>query len=158
VRVIALACLTFSLSVTPALATPLPDGAPRSHNSRVANMRHIAVSLYGPDVCGDTLTVPIMRGPMLQHEWVAYAHREGDAPQPGGCYIVVKDMPWDTEELCRVLEHEYGHLSGYRAPEGQEYIRPDGTPDYQHSNDPRSLMWPFEIAFFAPCADGAADT
>ena len=156
-----LACaLVASLVAAPAHAASdlLPDGAPRSHTSRVQNMRHIAVSLYGPDVCGDTMTVPIMRGPMLQPNWLAYAHHEGDVVPFTDCRIVLKDRRWDTEYLCRVIEHEYGHLNGYRAAEGQEFIRPDGTPDYEHSNDPLNLMWPSVISSFAPCADGAADT
>lgn len=129
-----------------------------STTSRVANMREIAVATFGPDVCGDTMTVPIMRGPMLQPDWAAYAHREGDGPPYHDCVIVVADIHWTTERLCRVVQHEFSHLNGYRAPEGQEYIRPDGTPDYDHSNDSRNLMWPFVIDAYPPCAHGAADT
>ena len=150
--------LTLNLSVTPAHADTLPDGTPRSHTSRVQNIRHIAVSVFGPDVCGNTLAVPIMRGPMLNPNWVAYAHHESDTIPFTDCVIVVKDQQWNTEGLCVVLQHEYSHLSGYRAPEGQQYIRPDGTSDYDHSRDPRSLMWPFEISSYAPCENGAADT
>jgi hypothetical protein len=160
-RLLLLCALVASLVAAPAQAynpDRLADGSPRSHTSRVHNMRLIARDVYGPDVCGDTMTVPIMHGPMLQPLWAAYAHHE-DAPMPwSDCRIVLADMPWTTEYLCRVILHEYGHLSGYKAPEGKEYIRPDGTPDYDHSNDPQNLMWPFVIDFYAPCADGAADT
>ena len=157
-RLLLVCVLAALLAPTVAQANRLPDGAARSHTSRVQNMRHIAVSVFGPDVCGNTLAVPIMRGPMINPAWVAYAHHEGDTAPFTDCLIVVKDQQWDTERLCVVLQHEYGHLSGYRAPEGQQYIRPDGSADYDHSRDPRSLMWPFEISSYAPCENGAADT
>jgi hypothetical protein len=142
--------------VLAALLAPNVADAHRT-TSRVHNMRDIAVQLYGPDVCGNTMTAPIYRGPMLNPNWLAYAHREGDGPPDAGCYIVVKDVHWDTEYLCRVIEHEYKHLTGWRAEEGKEYIAPNGVPDYSHSNDPLDLMWPFVISSFAPCANGAAD-
>jgi hypothetical protein len=142
--------------VLAAVLTAAPADAHRT-TSRVHVMRDLAVDLYGPDVCGDTMTVPIVRGPMLNANWLAYSHHEGDEKPFTGCLIVLKDTHWDTEYLCRVIEHEYSHLDDYRAPEGKEYIRPDGTPDYSHSNDPLDLMWPFTIQSFAPCADGATD-
>jgi hypothetical protein len=150
VRFLSLTC------VLVALLTAAPAQAHRT-TSRVHNMRDLAVQLYGPDVCGDTMTVPIVRGPMLNPNWLAYAHHEGDEPPFTDCMIVLKDTRWETEYLCRVVEHEYKHLTGWRAAEGQEYIRPDGTRDYSHSNDPLDLMWPFVISYFAPCANGATD-
>jgi hypothetical protein len=121
------------------------------------NMRLIAAQAYGPDVCGDTLRVPIMRGPMPNPAWGAYAHREGDFAPFTDCYIVVRDQSWTTEVLCRVIAHEFGHLAGYRAPEGQEYVSPDGVPDYDHARDPGNLMNPFTLPPWPPCENGAAD-
>lgn len=95
---------------------------------------------------------------MLNPNWVAYSHHEGDPSDYTNCYIRLKDQTWDTEYLCRVVLHEFKHLTGWQAPEGQEFINPDGTPDYAHSSDPFDLMWPYKIASYPPCANGAANT
>ena len=142
-----------------ALAASLLAAPAQAHRttSRVHVMRDIAVALYGPDVCGNTMAVRIQRGPMLQPQWLAYAHYDDTPPPYTGCIIVLKDTRWETEYLCRVIEHEYKHLTGWRAPPGEAYVGADGVPDPAHSNDPLDLMWPFVISTFAPCANGAAD-
>lgn len=128
-----------------------------STTSRVWNMREIALRVYGETACNDTMTIPIIRAKLAPG--IVGLFDAGD----GGCVgrrVLVADKHWTTEALCRVIAgHELGgHAHGWRAPPGEEYVRPDGTLDPLHSNDPMNIMWPFEIDYWAPCANGAADT
>lgn len=57
-----------------------------------------------------------------------------------GCYVrldpaFVRKATWD--DICSVMTHEYGHLSGWLVPGG-----PDGG---QHSADPKSNMYAEEV-------------
>lgn len=131
-------------ALTLALGCPAVAMAHRSASSRVHNMRHIAQSVYG-EVCDvGTMNVPIRRGPMpaAHPEWVAFFnHGPGDELPYNDCSITVKDQPWETEYLCRVIAgHEFGHAAGL-----------------QHIADSSSIMWPGWLGLWQPCADGAAE-
>ena len=129
--------------VLTALLAPATVTAHQSQSSRVHNARHIAQEYWGDGQCeGVTpMTVPIGRGPMPpEHpEWVAYIARGGGPPY-AGCRIVLKDQPWTTEYLCRVISHEVGHMAGR-----------------EHSPDPGNIMFAGTLAPWPPCAFGAAE-
>ncbi len=127
-----------------ALLIAAPAQAHHSPTSRVHNARHVAAQIWGPSVCGDTMTVPIVRA-WLPPPIAARAF-------PDRCVIELNIQPFTTFALCVVLVHEYGHLAGWRPPPGQAFIRPDGTVDAVHSRNPRSVMYPSTIARFPPCA------
>lgn len=138
------------MRVLAALAALLLIPAPASAHhttSRVHDIRHVAANTWGPDVCGDTMTVAIIRvhlpPPTIGRAYPAWNGRP--------CHIAINDQAWDTETLCIVLVHEYGHLAGWRAPPGQAYRRPNGTLDELHSRNPRSLMYPVVTAHYPPC-------
>jgi hypothetical protein len=128
-----------------ALILAAPAQAHHSPTSRVHDDRHVAVSLLGPTVCDgqDIMTVPIVRA-KLPPPIIGEAFTDT-------CSVEVADIQWTSESLCVVFLHELSHLAGYRAPEGEQFIRPDGTSDYEHSRDPTSLMYPVLIDSFAPC-------
>jgi hypothetical protein len=138
--------MRFTLAaVAAALILAAPAQAHHSPTSRVHDDRHIAATFWGPTVCGgqDVMTVPITRAD-LPTPTIGLAFTDT-------CSIEVADIKWSSQELCDVLVHEFGHLAGWRAPEGQEFIRPDGTPDYAHSADPHNVMYPVVLGSFAPC-------
>jgi hypothetical protein len=136
-RCLLLACALAALIAPPANAA-----------SRVQADRLIALNTIG-NVCDvGTMNVPIIRTAGLPY--AAYATWTLSEPFTG-CAIYVDDRPWSNAALCTVLAHEFVHLTGYRLPAGQEYIAADGTPDYLHSRDPRSLMWPFALQPWPPC-------
>ncbi len=129
-----------------AVAFPAAAAAHTNPTSRVHNIRHVAVSVLGPSVCGDTMRVRITRAPVPDQA------RGRVQAFPRACRIDVHDQSWTTDELCRVLLHGYHHLAGYRAKPGNEFVRPDGTLDDYHSRNPRSIMHPDIAGYYRPCA------
>lgn len=62
----------------------------------------------------------------------------------GPCRIVInRALRFTPAALCTVVLHEVGHVAGYRAAPGTEFIYPDGTLDREHSANRRSVMFPF---------------
>lgn len=140
------------------------------------NIRHIAQSYWADGACvGVTpMTIPIIRraipvywldtngdgkGDYRIEHVAAFRHAPEDrgGPPYTNCDIIVDDRHWTTEELCKVVAgHESGHASGWTAPPGEEYRGVWGIDRY-HSNDPLSIMWPWELAPWPPCEDGAAN-
>lgn len=65
-----------------------------------------------------------------QPSWRAWTY-------PRLCTIALSNTkPWQWDELCPVMMHEYGHLAGYTDP-----LNPS---DPSHSHDPDDIMWRFE--------------
>jgi hypothetical protein len=65
-----------------------------------------------------------------QPSWRAWTY-------PKLCTIALSNTrPWQWNELCPVMLHEYGHLAGYTDPANPK--------DPSHSHDPDDIMWPFE--------------
>jgi hypothetical protein len=184
-----LACaFVASLIAAPAQAynpDRLADGSPRSHTSRVHNIRLIALAYWGDaskNCDHGTMDMPIVnvRGLSARTGHIAeFAHSIDDDPEHPpwhDCSIRLNKQPWTasylcselggwacsttgTEYLCRLIAgHELGHAARWRAPTDQAYVWPNGFVDTHHSRDPMSIMWPFTLAPFPPCADGAADT
>lgn len=144
--------------------------AHHSEGSRVHNMRHVALAYWGDitRTCdASVMDIPIVRtyippvrdadGNVVRSFNGRFDHSLDDGLDPPyhDCRILIQDKMWDTEALCRVVVHEVGHAKAWRALEGQEYIDGNGQPDYWHSRDPASIMWPFELSSFEPCWPGA---
>ena len=118
-RPLILAALLAALLVAPAHAHLSP-------NSRVHQIRHVAVEVYGPGVCGDTMSIPITRkrnltytrmganGKPREHRALGLFSWDGGRELPyTGCRIEVNDQRWTTHKLCiLVAGHEVGHAAG----------------------------------------------
>lgn len=133
---LALALILLAL-VAPAAA------AHDSPTSRVHDIRHVAVEIWGPGVCGDTMTTPIRR--------VALPDPLAGQALLGPCVAEVDDSRWNTRALCVVILHEFGHLAGWGPLPGEEYVGPDGSIDPLHGRNPHELMFPQMVASFPPC-------
>lgn len=138
-----------ALAAAIAVLLMLAPAAPAHHSptSRTHNIRHVAASVWGPRVCGDTMTVAIIRVRLPG----TIAGRAFAATQQYPCRIEVGARSWPIDALCRVIAHEYGHLAGWHARPGASYIAPGGTVDERHSRKPTSVMYPRLVAYFPPC-------
>lgn len=105
-------------------------GAESAHAGwRIDRATAIAGVVWGPAPCGD---VSLRWGP-LPPEVDAVAHIEACAVEFN---TTRSARTWP--EFCTTMIHEWGHLAGYRHPEGLR--RADGTVDHLHSPNARSVM------------------
>jgi hypothetical protein len=106
--------------------------------SRVHAIRHLAREQWG-EVCDvGTMNVPIVKMALgLGFEaMVSFDDPGADYVPPfTNCVIRMTTMRWSTDELCRDLLHEFGHLHGER----HDLV------------DPFSLMWPGAPNYWPPC-------
>lgn len=79
----------------------------------------------------------------------AYVDRDRETGQIVLCQITVSKLWWlSPAAMCGLLIHETGHLAGWRAPPGQEYIHlyadgnggVYGVREPTHHRDPRKIM------------------
>lgn len=119
---------------------------------RVQVARAIAEYRWGP-VCGGSYT--IRHGP-LPRPFTAWAQMrsqtEDGLPPYTDCSVTFRrGVRLDWPALCSTLVHEVAHLSGWRAPLGQEYVGPDGRHDFAHSASPSSVLYPLITARYWRC-------
>ena len=139
----------FAFVVLAALLLAAPAGAHFDPRSRTHNIRHVMVGVWGAKVCGDTMRIPIQR--VKLKDGIAGLGYPCQARFPRGL-IQIDDRSWSTDELCRILGHETGHVAGWTAPRGQEHVAADGSVEPWHSNRRLSVMSTPLIPYWRPCA------
>lgn len=81
----------------------------------------------------------------------AYVERDRETGQITRCEITISSLwRFSPAAFCAVTLHEAGHLAGWRAPPGQEFVRlymdgsggVYGVAEPTHSNNPRKIMGP----------------
>ena len=108
----------------------------------VHTSRHVAHSVFGDGLCDvGTMRVPVVRRDLAREgAGLATWFFETD-PLVGpftDCEVAIDSRPLSFVRLCTVLGHEFGHL--------------DGRP---HSENPRSIMWPYTLRLWPPCVRAA---
>lgn len=92
----------------------------------------------------------------------AYVDKDRETGRVTVCEITVSSLyRFSPAAFCAVAIHETGHLAGWRAPPGQEFIRlymdgsggVYGVPEPTHSNNPRKIMGP-SLAEYREAHDG----
>ena len=98
----------------------------------IHNAKHVAALVYGPGVCGDTMAVPVRRGPLSGANARAY-WLPGGLPRHGCAIVVNEAMPFTAADLCTIVGgHEFGHLAGW--PHSMREDAPRGSIEW--------VMWP----------------
>ena len=114
-------------------------GAPAEAHRRgpLHNAQHLAALVFGPNVCGDTMRVPIVKRDLgTGEDMLGLALWDGQLQAPPtalrtGCEVVVDNWLW-SDETCTVVLHEFGHLAGW--DHGTDPNAPPGAIEW--------LMWP----------------
>lgn len=145
----ALAAAAFLCAGTMALVQSAAAGP-----DRVQAALAIAERYWGPLCCTGGVTVT--RGDLSDgvRAHASYDYPPGGEDDPSRYYhrrITVRRGHIAWKYFCTAIVHEAGHLAGWRAERGQEYVRADGTADRLHSNDPFNVMYPRLAHIFPAC-------
>jgi hypothetical protein len=119
---------------------------------RIKVAKEVATWRWG-NVCDGN--VSIRKGP-LKPPLIAWASWSRDN---GGkiidCSITYSDSRhWEWWDICRATAHEFGHLEGWTAKPGHEFVWRDRHGlhhDFGHSRKRSSLMWPWTLEPYGPC-------
>jgi hypothetical protein len=154
-RIYSIALTAGLILLTLVLTIPIAANA----SSRVLAAQTVAYQKWGTVCGGSPVTVRHGAIPSDRVAQATYNYGSLGPDNSAGyynCRIVVGlklTLVWS--DFCTMLVHEYGHLAGWRAPLGQEYMRqaPDGTfsIDHLHSRNPRSLMFARLINVYPRC-------
>jgi hypothetical protein len=121
---------------------------------RVVAAEAIAKAKFGSICNNQPITIrrgALPPGRLARASWQYMADGPDDPGTYFDCVITLAHGHFPWPRFCTVVAHEVGHLAGYRAPAGQEFVRPDGTLDRFHSRNERSLMYPRFVAVWPPC-------
>lgn len=108
-------------------------------------------------ICGGA-DILVKRGELRPGVFASASYRftDGDRARPAGyydCVITIGARGAISDDVfCTAIVHEAKHLGGYRAPPGRAFVRPDGSTDWAHSSNPRSVMYPSLRSIFPRCA------
>lgn len=152
---IALAVM-LGIGLAAVLLTVTPLQQPHAGPDRVAAAENIAEAAWG-QVCGGA-PVDVHRGDVPEGALARARYRfpsgsNDQADRYFNCEITLKrgTIPWG--KFCTALVHEYGHLAGWRARSGEEFVRGDGTKDRYHARSRRSIMYPHFEHVFSGCRE-----
>lgn len=136
-----------------ALAAAAPAQASRTDSAAA-----VADAKWGVP-CGGT-QVLVRRGDLTDPRRLAEASYEwpaGSENQPADFYNCTITFRWgyiSDASFCTAVVHERGHLAGWRAAPGEEFVRADGTRDVMHSARTRSVMYPEQKRVWPGCRHG----
>lgn len=150
--------LMLGIGLAAVLLDVTPLKRPRAGPDRVLAAELIAKKVWGPVCGGQPITVRRANLPQGRLARASYRFSADGAEQPAryfDCVIEVRGgrVPW--RRFCTAIVHEIGHLAGWRARPGEEYVRPDGTRDRFHSGSRRSVMYPEFVRAYPRCRGAA---
>ncbi len=137
-------CLVLLTIVSSAMAGPIRQG------------ERAALKAWGPVCGGQGVAITRSQLPAGRLGYAQYSYRLGDENRPEryfDCQITLAPVAVRAAKLCTIVVHEFGHLSGWRARPGREYMSPDGELDAFHSANARSVMFPRYRRAFHRCDD-----
>lgn len=148
----------FYIAGLAALAAAAPAQASRSDDARAVSDAKWGAPCGGTQVTvarGDLPSAPgeNRRLANASYQWTGHAD---NAPSYRNCKITFRRGKIATPQFCSGRVHEGGHLAGWRARPGQEYVREDGTLDRHHSANRRSIMFPRYVRPYAGCRRAAS--
>lgn len=131
------------------LAVCVPSA--HAHPYQLGDIRAVAAERWGATICGTSIgRIPIrfvaLQGPVLAVAWKV------DGSPNTRCEVHVDKRPWRAAKLCRVIVHEFGHLAGWMAAPGEEFVDGSGRVDPEHHRSRWHLMSAGLIPFWRPCA------